>query len=131
MLWSFAYYGAFTYDVRCFGGIFDLPKGQLISEWIWLAFWEIRRQQKFILRSRFNYPNQILYYVSLCSKIRCSLIYLPKNLMSNLNAPLAPGATLEVTVAKDRYNNATRNEVVTTNTNWTIPLTPLVSIYIK
>ena len=44
---------------------------------------------------------------------------------------LAPGATLEVTVAKDRYNNATRNEVVTTNTNWTIPLTPLVSICIK
>ena len=58
-------------------------------------------------------------------------IYLPKNLTSYVNAPLAPGATLEVTVAKDRYNNATRNEVVTTNTNWTIPLTPLVSIYIK
>ena len=40
--------GAFTYDVRCFGGIFDLP----------------------------TYPNQILYYISLCSKIRCSLTYL-------------------------------------------------------
>ena len=44
---------------------------------------------------------------------------------------LAPGATLEVTVAKDRYNNATRNEVVTTDINWTIPLTPLVRIYKK
>ena len=41
--------GAFTYDVRCFGGIFDLP----------------------------TYPNQILYYISLFSKIRCSLTYLP------------------------------------------------------
>ena len=40
--------GAFTY-VRCFWGIFDLP----------------------------TYPNQILYYISLCSKIRCSLTYLP------------------------------------------------------
>jgi hypothetical protein len=45
-----------------------------------------------------------------------------------VNDPIAPGATLEVTVAKDRYSNATRNEVVNTNTNWTIPLTPLVSI---
>ena len=41
--------GAFTYDVRCFGGIFDLP----------------------------TFPNQILYYISLFSKIRWSLIYLP------------------------------------------------------
>jgi hypothetical protein len=41
--------GAFIYDVRCFGGIFDLP----------------------------TYPNQILYYISLFSKIRCSLTYLP------------------------------------------------------
>ena len=41
--------GAFRYDVRCFGGIFDLP----------------------------TYPNQILYYISLFSKIRCSLTYLP------------------------------------------------------
>ena len=36
-----------------------------------------------------------------------------------MNDPIAPGATLEVTVAKDRYSNATRNEVVNTNTNWT------------
>ena len=35
-------WGAFTYDVRCFLGIFDLP----------------------------TYPNQILYYISLFSKIR-------------------------------------------------------------
>ena len=41
--------GAFTYDVRCFLGIFDLP----------------------------TYPNQILYYISLFSKIRCSSTYLP------------------------------------------------------
>jgi hypothetical protein len=41
--------GAFTYDVRCFGGIFDLP----------------------------TYPNQMLYYISLFSQIRCSLTYLP------------------------------------------------------
>ena len=41
--------GAFTYDVRWFFGIFDLP----------------------------TYPNQILYYISLFSKIRCSLTYLP------------------------------------------------------
>ena len=34
--------GAFTYDVRCFEGIFDLP----------------------------TYPNQTLYYISLFSKIR-------------------------------------------------------------
>ena len=40
---------AFIYDVRCFLGISDLP----------------------------TYPNQILYYISLCSKIRCSLTYLP------------------------------------------------------
>ena len=39
----------YIYDVRCFGGIFDLP----------------------------TYPNQILYYISLCSEIRCSLTYLP------------------------------------------------------
>ena len=38
---------------------------------------------------------------------------------------LAPGTTLEVTVAKDRYNNATKTDTVTTDTNWTIPLTPL------
>ena len=41
--------GAFTYDVKCFGGIFDLPK----------------------------YPNQILYYINLFSKIRSSSTYLP------------------------------------------------------
>ena len=34
------------------------------------------------------YPNQILYYISLCSKIRCSLTYLPKNLTSYMNAPI-------------------------------------------
>ena len=34
--------GAFIYDVRCFSGIFDLP----------------------------TYPHQILYYISLFSKIR-------------------------------------------------------------
>ena len=50
--------GAFTYDVRCFLGSFDLP----------------------------TYPNQILYYISLFSKIRWS--YLPKNLTSYMNAPL-------------------------------------------
>ena len=38
---------------------------------------------------------------------------------------LATGTTLEVTVAKDRYNNATKMATVTTDTNWTIPLTPL------
>ena len=42
-------WGAFTYDVICFFGIFDLP----------------------------TYPNQIHYYISLFSKIRCSLTYLP------------------------------------------------------
>ena len=41
--------GAFTYDVRCFLGIFDLP----------------------------TYHNQMVYYISLFSKIRCSLTYLP------------------------------------------------------
>ena len=41
--------GAFTYDVRCFLGIFDQP----------------------------TYPNQILYYISLFSKIRSTLTYLP------------------------------------------------------
>ena len=41
--------GAFTYDVRCFSDIFDLP----------------------------TYPNQMLYYISLFSKIRCSMTYLP------------------------------------------------------
>jgi hypothetical protein len=54
--------GAFKYDVRCFLGIFDLP----------------------------TYPNQILYYISIFSKIRCSLTYLPyllKNLTSHVNAP--------------------------------------------
>ena len=45
-------WGAFTYDVRCFLGNFDLPT------------YPIR-------------PNQILYYISLFSKIRCSLAYLP------------------------------------------------------
>ena len=39
---TFFTWGAFTYDVRCFLGIFDLP----------------------------TYPNQILYYISLFSKIR-------------------------------------------------------------
>jgi len=38
---------------------------------------------------------------------------------------LTTGTTLEVTVAKDRYNNATKMATVTTDTNWTIPLTPL------
>ena len=41
--------GAFIYDVRCFWGIFDLPT---------------------------TYPNQILYYISLFSKIRSNLTYL-------------------------------------------------------
>ena len=41
--------GAFIYDVRCFSGIFDLP----------------------------TYPHQILYYISLFSKIRRGLTYLP------------------------------------------------------
>ena len=41
--------GAFIYDVRYFLGIFDLP----------------------------TYPNQMVYYISLFSKIRCSLTYLP------------------------------------------------------
>ena len=41
--------GAFIYDVRCFSGIFDLP----------------------------TYPHQILYYISLFSKIRWGLTYLP------------------------------------------------------
>ena len=41
--------GAFTYDVRYFLGIFDLQ----------------------------TYPNQMVYYISLFSKIRCSLTYLP------------------------------------------------------
>ena len=40
--------GAFIYDVRYFSGIFDLP----------------------------TYPHQILYYISLFSKIRWSLTYL-------------------------------------------------------
>ena len=56
--------GAFTYDVRYFLGIFDLP----------------------------TYPNQMFYYISLFSKIRCSLNYLPslpKNLTSYVNAPLS------------------------------------------
>ena len=39
--------GALTYDVRCFWGIFDLP----------------------------TYPNQILYYISLFSRIRWGLTY--------------------------------------------------------
>ena len=43
------YRGAFTYDIRCFLGIFDLP----------------------------TYPNQILYYISIFSKIRWCLNYLP------------------------------------------------------
>ena len=32
---------------------------------------------------------------------------------------------MEVTVVKDRYNNATKMDTVTTDTNWTISLTPL------
>ena len=32
---------------------------------------------------------------------------------------------MEVTVAKDRYNNATKTDTITTDTNWTISLTPL------
>ena len=40
---------SYTYDVRCFLGIFDLP----------------------------TYLNQMVYYISLFSKIRCSLTYLP------------------------------------------------------
>ena len=43
------YLGASTYDVRWFWVIFDLP----------------------------TYPNQIIYYISLFSKIRYSLTYLP------------------------------------------------------
>merc|ERR1719464_351558 len=38
---------------------------------------------------------------------------------------LTTGTTLEVTVAKDRYNNGTKIDTVTTDTNWTISLTPL------
>ena len=34
-----------------------------------------------------TYPNQILYYISLFSKIRFSLTYLPKYLTSYVNAP--------------------------------------------
>ena len=49
----------FTYDVRCFLDIFDLP----------------------------TYPNPMLYYISLFSKIRCTLTYPPKNLTSCVNAP--------------------------------------------
>ena len=52
--------GAFTYDVRFFWDIFDLP----------------------------TYPNQILYYISLFSKIHFSLTYiLPINMTSYVNAP--------------------------------------------
>ena len=51
--------GAFIYDVRCFLSIFEVC----------------------------NYPNQMVYYIGLFSKIRCSLTYLPKNLTSYLNAP--------------------------------------------
>ena len=51
---------SFTYDVRCFLGIFDLP----------------------------TYPNQILYYISLFNKIRFSLTYLPKILTSYVNNSL-------------------------------------------
>ena len=32
---------------------------------------------------------------------------------------------MEVTVVKDRYNNATKIDTVTTDTNWIISLTPL------
>ena len=42
-----------------------------------------------------TYPNQILYYISLFSKIRCSLTYLPKNLTSYVNSPLGINSTLE------------------------------------
>ena len=38
---------------------------------------------------------------------------------------MAIGTTLEVTVVKDRYNNATKIDTVTTDTNWIISLTPL------
>jgi len=38
---------------------------------------------------------------------------------------LTTGTTLEVTVVKDRYNNATKIDTVTTDTDWTISLTPL------
>ena len=34
-----------------------------------------------------TYPNQMFYYISLFSKIRCSLTYLPKYLTSYVNAP--------------------------------------------
>ena len=51
--------GAFSYEVRCFLCIFDLP----------------------------TYTNEMLCYISLYSKIRCRLItYLPKNLTSYVNA---------------------------------------------
>ena len=49
LLFSSLHRGAFIYDVRCFSGIFDLP----------------------------TYPHQILYYISLFSKIRWSLTYVP------------------------------------------------------
>ena len=73
------------YDVRCFLGISDLP----------------------------TYPNQILYYISLCSKIRWCLTYLPKNLTSYVNAPLAhlavhssnPYDPLQVPAAVERKFN--------------------------
>ena len=42
-----------------------------------------------------TYPNQILYYISLSSKIRCSLTYLPKYLPKNLTS----------------YVNALQNEI--------------------
>ena len=35
-----------------------------------------------------TYPNQILYYTNIFSKIRCSLTYLPKNLTSYVNSPI-------------------------------------------
>merc|ERR1711971_1492350 len=38
---------------------------------------------------------------------------------------LTTGTTLEVTVVKDRYNNATKIDTVTTDTDWIISLTPL------
>ena len=34
-----------------------------------------------------TYPNQILYYINLFSKIRCKPTYLPKNMTSYVNVP--------------------------------------------
>ena len=61
---------AFTYDVRCFGGIFDIP----------------------------TYPNQMLYYISIFSKIKFSWTYLPKNLTSYWMLPDTPVVSQEMSV---------------------------------